>query len=62
MTLEPTTEMRQASADWIANGRTAGNSGAAYFEEMAQELLTVPLRTNADGTADNTVWNVMAQS
>jgi len=54
--------MRQESANWIANGRTAGSYGAAYFQEMAQELLTVPLRTNADGTADNTVWNVMAQS
>jgi hypothetical protein len=52
--------MRQASANWIASGRTAGSTGAAYFREMAQELLTVPLRTNADGTADNTVWNVMA--
>ena len=60
--LEPTTEMRQESANWLANERTAGNFGAEYFEEMAQELLTVPLRTNADGTADNTVWNVMAQS
>ena len=62
VTLEPTGRMRRASANWNANRRTPGSTGAAYFQEMAQELLTVPLRNDADGTPNNTVWNVMAQS
>ena len=46
----------------MRNRMTAGNDGAGYFEEMAHELLTVPLRTLNNGDVDNTVWDVLARA
>lgn len=60
--LEPTNQMRRRSSRWVSNRMTAGNNGAGYFEEMASELLMVPLRTLRNGEVDNTVWNVLARA
>jgi len=59
--LEATPEMAAESADWVANDMSDCVFGQRYFEEMATELLTVPLRTGLLGLPDNTVWNVYAE-
>ena len=60
--LVATNQMKRASRRWVLNRRSDNAFGAAYFEEMADELLTLPLTTNRRGVANNTLWNVMARS
>jgi len=48
--------MRAESASWVENERTPGTYNGDYLTEMAEELLTYPLRQG-----DNTVWNVYAE-
>ena len=49
--------MRAESASWVENERTPGTYNGDYLTEMAEELLTYPLRQG-----DNTVWNVYAEA
>jgi len=46
----------------LQNDRTLCSHGADYFEEMADELLTIPLRVDKYGDPDNTVWDVYAEA
>lgn len=55
MKLVATESLRQASADWAS---TDVGFGAEYFNNLAIDLLTLPI----DEASSNTIWDLMARA